>query len=68
MIEKRENQEYVYLYSFYNTEEEIAFRINRLQKSKNIKRVSNLNSETQKSRKKYRYRIIRKTKRSTKVN
>jgi len=48
VIEKRENQEYVYLYSFYNTEEEIAFRINRLQKSKNIKRVSNLNSELKK--------------------
>ncbi len=42
VIEKRENQEFVYLYNFYQTEEEIAFYIKRLQKAKNIKKIENL--------------------------
>ena len=48
MIEKRDEIEYVYLYSFYNTEEEIAFRIKRLQKAKNVKKVSNIENEVKK--------------------
>ena len=48
VIEKREDEEYVYLYSFYKTEEEIAFRIKRLQKAKNSKRISNLKAELKK--------------------
>ncbi len=48
VVENRENEEYVYLYSFYQTEEEIAFRIKRLQKAKNVKKISNLESELKK--------------------
>ena len=40
VIEKRNNkEEYIYSSVFYYTEEEIAFRIKRLQNSKNIKRA-----------------------------
>lgn len=42
VIEKREKEEYVYLYAFYSAEEEIAFRIKRLQKAKNMKEIKNL--------------------------
>lgn len=42
VIEKREKEEYVYLYAFYSAEEEIAFRIKRLQKAKNIKEIKNI--------------------------
>ena len=43
VIEKRnDKEEYVYLQAFYQVEDEIAFRIKRLQKAKNVKRVDNL--------------------------
>ena len=43
VIEKRsEKEEYVYLQDFYQVEDEIAFRIKRLQKAKNVKKVNNL--------------------------
>lgn len=45
VIETRENEQYVYLSSFYNAEEEIAFRINRLQNAKNVKKISNIDKE-----------------------
>ena len=48
VIEKREKEEYVYLYNFYSVEEEIAIRIKRLQESKNVKKISNLNAELKK--------------------
>lgn len=48
VIEKRENEEYVYLYAFYKTEEEIAFRMKRLQNSKNIKKILNMEKELKK--------------------
>ena len=48
VIEKRENEEYVYLYNFYSVEEEIAIRIKRLQESRNVKKISNLNAELKK--------------------
>ena len=44
-IEKREENEYIYLSQFNETEKEIAIRITRLQQSKNIKKVKNINSE-----------------------
>ena len=50
-IEKREDGEYIYLSSFYETEQEIAIRIKRLQESKNIKKVKNIESELKKSEK-----------------
>ena len=48
VIEKRENEEYVYLYAFYKTEEEIALRIKRLQQSKNVKRIPNMEKKLKK--------------------
>ncbi len=48
VIESRENGEYVYLYAFYNAEEEIAFRIKRLQKAKNVKRITRLKEQLKK--------------------
>ena len=48
VIEKRENTVFIYLYEFYKTEEEIAFRIKRLQNSKNIKKITNFKTELKK--------------------
>ena len=48
VIEDRENKEYVYLYNFYNTEEEIVMRIKRLQNSKNMKRIKNIDTSLKK--------------------
>lgn len=45
VIEDRDGTEYVYLNNFFNTEAEIAIRINRLQKAKNIKKVSKIENE-----------------------
>ena len=39
VIETREKSEYIYLYNFYQTEREIAYRIKKLQESKNIKKI-----------------------------
>ncbi len=48
VIEKREEEEYVYLYTFYKVEEEISYRIKRLQKASNIKRISKIEKELKK--------------------
>ncbi|MEE0866303.1 MAG: AAA family ATPase [Clostridia bacterium] len=48
VIEKRENDVFVYLYEFYKTEEEISFRIKRLQEAKNINKITNFKSELKK--------------------
>ncbi len=48
VIEERDNDKYVYLHSFYNTEEEIALRIKRLQKSKNVKEIRNIETALKK--------------------
>lgn len=48
VIEKRGKEEWVYLTSFYKTEEEIAFRINYLQNSKNVKEIKNIDSQLKK--------------------
>ena len=42
VIEQREENEYIYLYAFYTAEEEISFRIKRLQKDKNMKEIKNI--------------------------
>ena len=42
VIENRDGQEYIYLENFYNVEEEIAFRILRLKKAKNMKYIKNI--------------------------
>lgn len=47
-IEKRDDSIYVYLSQFYNAEEEIAYRIKRLQESKNSKKIKNIKDELKK--------------------
>ena len=49
VIEKRENsQEFIYLTAFYNTEEEIAYRLLKLQAAPNLKKIGDLKSELKK--------------------
>lgn len=45
VIEDRDGEEWVYLYSFYNAEKQIAERIIKLQKAKIVKKVSNIEKE-----------------------
>ena len=45
IIEDREGDEWVYLYSFYRAENQIAQRIIKLDKSRNIKKVDNIEKE-----------------------
>ena len=47
-VVKRNGEKWVYLINFYNTEQEIAFRIKELQKSKNTKEIKNIESEIKK--------------------
>ena len=42
VVEKREEEKYVYLYAFYVAEEEIALRIKRLQQASNKKKISGI--------------------------
>ena len=66
-IEKREDANYVYLSHFYNAEEEIAFRIKRLQKAKNIKKLSNIKSELKKIEKESEIELSEKQKEAIKL-
>ena len=45
VIEDRDEEEWVYLYSFYNAENQIAQRITKLDKARNVKKVSNIEKE-----------------------
>ena len=45
VIEDRDDEEWIYLYSFYKAEKEIAERITKLDKAKNMKKVSNIEKE-----------------------
>ena len=45
VIEDRDGEEWVYLYSFYRAEEQIADRIIKLEQAKNIKKISNIEKE-----------------------
>ena len=47
-VVKRNGEKWVYLINSYNTEQEIAFRIKELQKSKNTKEIKNIESELKK--------------------
>ena len=48
VIEERENEEYIYLNVFFKAEAEIAIRINRLQRAKNVKKISHIEAELKK--------------------
>ena len=45
IIENRDGEEWIYLYSFYNAENQIAERITKLDKARNVKKVSNIEKE-----------------------
>lgn len=45
VIENREGEEWIYLYSFYQTEKSIAQKIMGLVKSKNMKKIKNMEKE-----------------------
>ena len=45
VIEDRDEEQWVYLYTFYKAESQIAERITKLDKAKNIKKVSNIEKE-----------------------
>ena len=45
VVEDRDGEEWIYLYSFYKAENQMAERIIKLDKSKNIKKVSNIEKE-----------------------
>ena len=45
VIEDREGEEWVYLYSFFKAENQIAERITKLDEAKNVKKVSNIEKE-----------------------
>lgn len=67
VIEKRENGEYVYLYSYYSTEEEIAFRIKRLQNTKNMKKITGIEKELKKVEKLSKIELSEKQKEAVKL-
>ena len=73
VIEKRENseigeiQEYVYLYQYYNTEEEIAFRIKKLQNAKNMKKIVGIEKELKKVEKISKIELSSKQKEAVKL-
>lgn len=45
VIEDRDGEEWVYLYSFFKAENQIAERITKLDKAKNVKKVANIEKE-----------------------
>ena len=45
IIEDREGEEWIYLYTFFNAEQQIADRVIALDKARNIKKVSNIEKE-----------------------
>ena len=45
VIEDRDEEQWVYLYTFYNAENQIAQRITKLDKARNVKKVSNIEKE-----------------------
>lgn len=67
LIEERENNKWIYLYNFYQVEKEIATRLLRLDKSKNVKRIENIKSELQKIEKKSKIELSEKQKEAIKA-
>lgn len=67
VIEDREGEEYAYLNTFFNTEAEIAIRIDRLQKAKNVKKISQIETELKKVEKNSRIELSEKQKEAVKL-
>ena len=66
-VETGEKKEYVYLYSYYSTEVEIAFRIKRLQNAKNMKKVTGIEKELKKIEKNSKIELSDKQKEAVKL-
>ena len=66
-VETGEKQDYIYLYSYYTTEEEIAFRIKRLQNAKNMKKISGIEKELKKVEKESKIELSTKQKEAVKL-
>ena len=67
IIEERENIKWIYLYNFYKVEEEIATRIIRLDKSKNMKKIEHIENEIKKIEKKTNIELSDKQKEAVKA-
>lgn len=67
VIEKRENEEWVYLYNFYQVEQEIAIRITKLDKSKNMKKIEHIENALKKIQAKSNIELSQKQKEAIKA-
>ena len=67
VIEKRENEEWVYLYNFYQVEQEIAMRITKLDKSKNMKKIEHIENALKKIQAKSNIELSQKQKEAIKA-
>ena len=66
VIKERQKEEWIYLTSFYKTEEEIAYRIHELQNSKNMKEIKNIDTELKNIEKKSEIKLSEKQKEAIK--
>ncbi len=66
-LEERKKEEYVYLYEFYQVEEEIAYRIHTLQKAKNMKKIPHIDLELKKVEKDSKIELSDKQKETVKL-
>jgi len=67
VIEDRNGEEYVYLDTFFNSEAEIAIRIDRLQKAKNIKKIAGIENELKKVEEQSKIELSNKQKEAVKL-
>lgn len=67
VVEDRDGEDYIYLSSFFNTEAEIAIRIDRLQKAKNIKKVVGIENDLKKAEEKSSIELSQKQKEAIKL-
>ena len=67
VLEKRENEEWVYLYNFYQVEQEIAMRITKLDKSKNMKKIEHIENALKKIQAKSNIELSQKQKEAIKA-
>lgn len=67
VVEDREGEDFIYLTNFFNSEAEIAIRIDRLQKAKNIKQVANIEKELKKIQESTQIELSEKQKEAVKL-
>ena len=66
VVEKRENDTWIYLDNFYHTEEEIASRLVIINTSKNMKKIKNIDAELKKIQKNSEIELSKKQKEAIK--